>query len=67
MYSDIYAIEMEAGAIAQTATVYNVPFMVYRSISDIIGEDIQDENFGEFLQEACQNATLVLKELIRVL
>ncbi len=67
LYPDIYAIEMEAGAIAHTATLYNVPFIIYRSISDIINEKTQDEDFYKFLQVAAYNASQVLKELIKIL
>jgi len=67
LYDDIYAVEMEAGAIAHTATLYNVPFIVYRSISDIIDDDNQDDDFYKFLKGASRNAAIVLKELIRIL
>ncbi len=67
LYSDIYAIEMEAGAIAQTSTIYNVPFIIYRSISDILEDEDQDDDFYKFLAIASKNASLVLKELIRIL
>ena len=67
LYSDVYAIEMEAAAIAHTATLYKVPFIVYRSISDLIEDDNQDEDFNKFLDEASHNASLVLKELIKIL
>ena len=67
LYNDIYAIEMEAGAIAQTATMYNIPFIIYRSISDILGDEDQENDFYKFVVEAAHNASLVLKELIRIL
>ncbi|MCK5761261.1 MAG: 5'-methylthioadenosine/adenosylhomocysteine nucleosidase [Candidatus Izimaplasma sp.] len=67
LYDDIYAVEMEAGAIAHTATMYNVPFIVYRSISDIIDNDNQDDDFYKFLEGASRNAAIVLKELIKIL
>ncbi|MCK5388160.1 MAG: 5'-methylthioadenosine/adenosylhomocysteine nucleosidase [Candidatus Izimaplasma sp.] len=67
LYSDIYAVEMEAAAIAHTATLYKIPFIVYRSISDIIDNKNQDEDFYQFLGEASYNASLVLKELIKIL
>ena len=66
-YKDIYAIEMEAGAIAHVCTIYNVPFIVYRSISDVIGEESQDMNFEEFVVDASKHATQVLTKLIEVL
>ncbi len=67
LYDDIFAIEMEAGAIAHTCTLYNVPFIIYRSISDVIENEKQHLDFYEFLKEAANNATKVLKELIKVI
>jgi adenosylhomocysteine nucleosidase len=67
VYDDIYAIEMEAGAIAHVCTIYHVPFIVYRSISDILGEESQDVNFETFVEDASKNATQVLLKLIEVL
>ena len=58
---------MEAGAIAHTATLYKVPFIVYRSISDLLDDENQDEDFNKFLDEASHNAATVLKELIRII
>jgi len=67
VYDDIYAIEMEAGAIAHVSTIYNVPFIVYRSISDILGEKAQDMSFDKFVEAAAVNASKVLSKLIEVL
>jgi len=67
IYNDIYAVEMEACAIAHTATLYNVPFIVYRSISDVLGDESQSEDFNKFVETASVNASLVLSELIKVL
>ncbi len=66
-FNEIYAIEMEAGAIAQTASIYEVPFIVYRSISDVIDDDDQASDFNEFVKEAADNAAEVLVKLIEVL
>lgn len=67
VYDDIYAVEMEAAAIAQTAHLYHVPFIVYRSISDVIGDDSQEHDFYKFVEEAALNASIVLEELLKVL
>ena len=67
LYDDIYAVEMEAAAIAHTATLYNVPFIIYRSISDIIDNKNQDNDFYKFLVDASRHATIVLKELINII
>jgi len=66
-YNDIYAIEMEAAAIAQTASIYNIPFIVYRSISDVIDDENQSDDYNVFLEEASLNASQVLIELIKVI
>ncbi len=58
---------MEAGAIAHVCTIYNVPFIVYRSISDILGEESQDMSFDKFVEDAAVNASKVLSKLIEVL
>lgn len=67
MYDDIYAVEMEAAAICHVATLYEVPFIVYRSISDVLGDETQGSDFYEFLNEAAENASKVLSELLKVL
>lgn len=67
LYDDIYAIEMEACAIAHTATLYNVPFIVYRSISDVLGDESQNEDFNKFVELASINASLVLSRLIKAI
>ena len=64
---NIYAIEMEAGAIAHVATMYEVPFIIYRSISDILGDETQGDDFYEFLNEAALNASIVLTELLNTI
>ncbi|MBN2604669.1 MAG: 5'-methylthioadenosine/adenosylhomocysteine nucleosidase [Bacilli bacterium] len=65
LYSDIYAVEMEAAAIAHTATIYQVPFIIYRSISDLLDDENQHNDFNMFLHDAAEKATVVLKELIK--
>ena len=67
VYGDIYAIEMEATAIGHACTIYGVPFIIYRSISDVIGEEGQDNSFDEFVEDASINASKVLSKLIEVL
>ena len=37
----IYAIDMESTAIAQISHRYNVPFLAFRIISDVIGENTE--------------------------
>ncbi len=63
-FEDIYAIEMEAGAIAQTCHNFKVPFIIFRSISDILGENSQQEEFNSFLARASEQAASLLIALL---
>lgn len=65
-YEDIYAIEMEAAAIAQVAHYFSVPFVIFRSISDVIGEENQHLSFDEFLGKAALKASLFLEKYIEL-
>lgn len=67
LYNDIYAIEMEACAIGHVSSQYGVPFIVYRSISDVLGDESQSEDFYTFVEKASVNASKVLSKLIEVL
>lgn len=64
VYKNIYAIEMEACAIAQVSTMYEVPFIVYRSISDVLDDENQAEDFNTFVKDASIKASQVLEKLI---
>ncbi len=67
VYDNIFAIEMEATAIAHVATMYEVPFIIYRSISDVLDDENQAEDFNTFVEEASIKASNVLEELMKVL
>lgn len=64
VYEDIYAIEMEACAIAHTATIFNVPFLIVRSISDVLGDDNQSEDFNQFLITSSNTAAAVINAFL---
>jgi adenosylhomocysteine nucleosidase len=62
----VFAIEMEAAAIAQVATYFHTPFVIFRSISDVIGEENQNLSFDEFLAKAALKASLFLEKYIEL-
>lgn len=64
-YDDIAAIEMEAGAIAQVANIYKKPFLIIRSISDVIEDFNQHVDYESFLSDAVKNVTTVLIYVIK--
>ncbi len=64
VYHNIYAIEMEAAAIAQVCTYFQKPFVVFRSVSDVIGDENQHISFDEFLDKAALKTSLFLERYI---
>ena len=54
-FPSMQACEMEAAAIAQTCHLFNVPFVVIRSLSDIAGKQ-SELSFDEYLVTAAQNS-----------
>ncbi|WP_226667298.1 5'-methylthioadenosine/S-adenosylhomocysteine nucleosidase [Metabacillus litoralis] len=60
-FSNLYAGEMEAAAIAQVCHQFEVPFVVIRALSDIAGKE-SNVSFDQFLDQAAKHsANLVLK------
>lgn len=51
-FPDALAVDMESGAIAQTAYIYDVPFAVIRIISDIAGTDDNYDQYNDFWKHA---------------
>lgn len=64
LYDDIYAVEMEAAAIAHTASLYNVPFIVFRSISDVLDAETQGDDYEEFMIKAADQVNDLLLALL---
>ncbi len=63
-YPDILAIEMEAASIAHVCSHYDVPFLVLRSISDVIEDYNQHIDFEAFLSDAVKRVSEVLLNVI---
>lgn len=62
-FADVYAVEMEAAAVAQVCHQFKVPFVVIRALSDIAGKE-SPISFGVFLEQAARNsAQLILYTL----
>lgn len=60
----IYGVDMESAAIAHVAYTFKIPFIVIRSISDVIGSNDQLNDYDNFVEEACVNATAVTKQIL---
>ncbi len=65
-FPDMLAVEMEAGAIAQTCYRFAVPFIIFRALSDIAGKE-SSVSFKEFLQQAGIHSAHMVIEMVREL
>ena len=62
-FPTMQACEMEAAAIAQTAHRYNIPFIIFRSLSDIAGKE-SNISFPEYVKQAGVHSAKMAVELI---
>ncbi len=58
------AVDMESTAIAQSCYLYNCPLMVIRQISDVVGEENQQKIYDEFWENAPEQSSLVLRQVL---
>ncbi|MBB6042575.1 5'-methylthioadenosine/adenosylhomocysteine nucleosidase [Borreliella yangtzensis] len=66
-FKDVIAVEMEGAAIGHVAHMFNVPFIVIRSISDIVNKEGNEVEYNKFLKLAAFNSAKVVQEILRVL
>lgn len=66
-HADLEAIDMEAAAIAHAAYNAKVPFLVIRSISDLIVSDNQQEDYETFFKESALKAAKLMGNLVATL
>lgn len=58
-------VDMEAGSIAMVLDHFKIPFIVIRSISDVVGSKAGNVlEFNEYLKQASQQSALITKRLI---
>jgi len=55
-FPDVMAVEMEGAAVAQTGFIFNVPFVLIRSISDKVHEEGSESIYENFMEKAAQNS-----------
>jgi adenosylhomocysteine nucleosidase len=58
------ALDMETAAVAQVAYVNNVPFLGFRSLSDLAGGGPGQNEIGTFFQLAAENSARVLEAFL---
>jgi adenosylhomocysteine nucleosidase len=62
---NVIAVDMESTSIAQIAYVTGVPFLIVRALSDKVGADSQAMIYQEFVDQAAENASIVIEEFIK--
>ncbi|GAQ86767.1 hypothetical protein KFL_003100040 [Klebsormidium nitens] len=60
----VLTIDMESSAVAMVATSNGIPFIIFRSVSDLAGGGAQENEAGNFFGLASGNAYKVLTALI---
>ena len=60
-------LDMESAAVAQVAFSNNVPFIAFRSLSDLAGGGEGENEMGTFLSLAAGNAATVLRAFVQAL
>ncbi len=66
MFPEAYALEMEAGGIAQACYQLSIPFIVIRSVSDSADGEAKLTH-EEFLQLAANNSAQLVSELVKLI
>jgi adenosylhomocysteine nucleosidase len=61
------ALDMESAAVAHVATVNGVPFIIFRSLSDLAGGGPGENEVGIFFGLAANNSAKVMTAFIRAL
>ncbi|MFS0861655.1 5'-methylthioadenosine/S-adenosylhomocysteine nucleosidase [Fredinandcohnia sp. 179-A 10B2 NHS] len=62
-FGDLYAVEMEAAAVAQVCHQFGVPFVVIRALSDIAGKE-SNISFDQFLETAAINSSHLVEKMV---
>lgn len=66
-FPDSICSEMEAGAVAQVATTFKVPYVIVRSLSDIVHKEGNHMDFMEYVSVASHNCSKLVKEWIETM
>lgn len=64
VFSEAHCVEMEAASIAHTCSKYNIPFVVMRSLSDVVADN-EGMQFDEYLPIAAENSAIICTEFIK--
>jgi len=63
-FPEIKAVEMESAAIAHTCYLFDVPFLIIRSLSDIAGHE-SPKTFQEYTPFASENSADLVRRIVK--
>lgn len=63
-FPDVMAVEMEGAAIAQTGFLFNVPFILIRSISDKVREEGSPAVYENHMEKAAANSVSMVLSML---
>ena len=66
-FPSVLAIEMEGAAIAQTCYLFNIPFVIIRSISDNVTIEQSEQSYKKFMPRAAENSVALVIDLLNKL
>ncbi|WKC80882.1 5'-methylthioadenosine/adenosylhomocysteine nucleosidase [Borreliella tanukii] len=66
-FKDVIAVEMEGAAIGHVSHMFNVPFIIIRSISDIVNKKGNEVEYSKFLKLAAFNSAKIVQEILKIL
>ncbi|ABH02258.1 5-methylthioadenosine nucleosidase/S-adenosylhomocysteine nucleosidase domain protein (plasmid) [Borreliella afzelii PKo] len=66
-FKDVIAVEMEGAAVGHVSHIFNVPFIVIRSICDIVNKEKNEVEYNKFFELAAFNSAKVVQEILRIL
>lgn len=66
-FPDSICSEMEAGSVAQVATQFKVPFVIGRSLSDVVGNGNNSLDFSKYVELASAQSAKLVKAWIEAI
>lgn len=66
-FPDVMAVEMESSAIAQTCYLLETPFVIIRSISDLVDTEESHEIYRQSLHQTAENSVSLVLNLLEKL
>ena len=64
-FPDSICSEMEAGALAQVATSFQVPFVIVRSLSDVALHNDNPMEFSTYVKHASRQSSLMVRSFVQ--